>query len=213
MLILAECMNHYGFRPRGIVHAGAHYAQEMDEYLALQPDLIVWIEGDPAHVPDLDRIIASRVNRATRQIVIEALITDHDGGVVDFHRFSNNGASSSIFRGTDLLRQTWPGLDETGETVALRAWRLATVLEARGLVPAQIDVLVFDLQGAELLALNGAGAFLEAASFVEVETSLCEFYTGGVMASELDIFLTGRGFQRITEFQLHGDTVYRRNPI
>jgi hypothetical protein len=189
---------------------GAHHAEEMDDYLAMKPALIVWIEGDPAHIPVIEAAIAARAHLPTRQLVIQALITDRDDADIEFHRFSNQGHSSSIFHGTSLLKDTWPTLSETGETLKLRSWRLESVLAANSISPAQIDVMVCDLQGAELLALTGAGAFLHAAKFLEVEVSTKEFYAGGAQAAELDSFLEGQDFLRLTGTVWHGSAIYRK---
>jgi FkbM family methyltransferase len=212
MPLLRQCLHRFRHRPRGIVHAGAHLAEEMDEYLAMQPGLIVWIEADPDLAARARARIGARANGATRQIVIQALITDRDGDPTPFYRFSNEGASSSVFRQTELLRETWPGLGETGDVLVLPSSRLDTALAAHGVTPDQIDVMVLDVQGAELLALRGAGAFLDAARFIEAEVSRAEFYAGGARARDLLMFLAENGFERMTRVPRHGDTVFRALP-
>lgn len=116
---LTGLLRRLGHRPRGIIHAGAHYGEQMELYLALQPERIVWIEADPDCVATLSRIVTTCAHVPTRQTVITALIAERDGETRPFFRFSNAGESSSLFRATDLLRRTWPGLDETGEVLEL----------------------------------------------------------------------------------------------
>ena len=207
---VAGCMTEWGVRPRGIVHVGAHAAQEMDEYLALQPDLIVWIEADPATFEGLRSIVEAAPVTRVRQIALNALVADRDGVRHDFHRFSNAGASSSVFTATPLLNETWPEVAATGEVVQLESRRLDGLLTGVGLRPEDVDVLVFDIQGAELLALRGAGPFLNAARIVEVEVSQESIYEGAPLAGEVDAFLTTIGFDRATDLPWHGDAVYRR---
>jgi FkbM family methyltransferase len=208
-MVLIDCLRRHGVQPRGIVHAGAHCAEEMDLYLGLGPALVVWIEADPALLPAIEARIAARAGNPTRQIAIQALITDRDGVATDFHRFSNDGASSSVFRDTPLLRETWPGLHRTGEVLSLPSSRLDTALRAHGVTPDHVDTLALDLQGAELLALRGSGAFLDQVEFLEAELSQERFYDGGAQADELAAFLAAHGFERITELHRHGDTVFR----
>ena len=208
---LPETLRRLGYRPRGIVHAGAHFGEQMDIYLSLAPKRVVWIEADPDCVAALRKTVATVGGDAAPQTVIEALIAERDGDRRPFFRFSNAGESSSLFRATDLLRTTWPGLDETGEVLTLTTARLDTALRAHGCVPEAFDILVLDLQGAELLALQGAGEFLDAAEFLEIEVSSAPYYAGGALADEILTFLRERGFEPITPVHDHGDTVFRHS--
>lgn len=70
--------------------------------------------------------------------------------------------------------------------------------------------MVLDLQGGELLALQGAGAFLDAAEFLQVELSRKPCYTGGALAEDVSGFLAAHGFAPLTPIHDHGDTVFRK---
>jgi Methyltransferase FkbM domain len=231
-MIITSQLIALGHRPRGIVHVGAHAGEEMSDYLALRPQLIVWIEADPTTFKLLERGVAvhnrlikrrALLNRfrnffgkltvapeSVRQVCLNALVGESDGTVFPFHRFSNRGDSSSIFAATPLLQKTWPHVVETGEVLSLVSRRLDSLLFAVGVAPGDIDVLVFDIQGAELMALKGAGPFLKAARFVEVEVSQEPIYDGAPLAPNLDSFLNGCGFERLSDLPWHGDAVYRQ---
>jgi hypothetical protein len=73
-----------------------------------------------------------------------------------------------------------------------------------------VDVLIVDIQGAELLALRGAGEFLSHVRYLEVELSKESIYEGAPLAGEVEAFLKAAGFVRETEMPWHGDAVYRR---
>jgi FkbM family methyltransferase len=208
--LLNECLNRFGFEPKGIIHVGAHVGSELSEYIALHPALLVWVEADPKTFELLKENVGAAGISGIRQIVINALITDEDGVECEFYRFSNAGGSSSIFHETPLLRDTWPGLQETGEVLRLPSRRLETVLAEQKISPGQTDVLVLDLQGAELMALKGAGPFLGSAQFLCVEVSEAEFYLGGALADDIEDFLTALGFERITPLMRHADVIFRR---
>jgi FkbM family methyltransferase len=209
-MIIAGLLSQMGYRPRGIVHVGAHYAQEMAEYLRLSPMVIAWIEADAGRCEQIRRIIRLAGDDATRQVVIEGLVADTDGEDLQFWEFTNQGASSSIFPSTQILRDAFPGVQETGEVKTLPTARLDTLLPIHGVSAAMVDVLIFDIQGAELLGLKGAGAFLKQARFVEVELSVQPIYEGAPLAPEVDAYLVEQGFERMTEIPWHGDAVYRR---
>lgn len=72
-------------------------------------------------------------------------------------------------------------------------------------------MMVFDIQGSELLALNGSGEYLEKVKFIEVELSQEAIYAGAPLATDVDSFLQARGFVRQTDMIWHGDAVYSRS--
>lgn len=57
-----------------------------------------------------------------------------------------------------------------------------------------IDILKVDVQGAELLVLQGGSALLAQATFVQLEASIVEFNAGGVCFYELETFLRRHGY-------------------
>jgi FkbM family methyltransferase len=200
--------------PRVIVHVGAHLAQEMGRYLALKPEAIVWIEGDPDIFAQLETVLATAREQhpGVRQLAFNRLVADTDGAQVTFHRFSNAGKSSSIFAATARLQQQWPHVTEVS-TVELRTSRLDTVLSEAGLSPDEVGFLVVDVQGAELLALKGAGRFLDFVEILQVEVSREAIYEGGALLPELEAHLSGLGFTCGRAAPWHGDAVYHRPPV
>jgi FkbM family methyltransferase len=207
--LVSRVISAAGYQPRGIVHVGAHVAEEMELYLELGPALIVWVEADPAQAMRLGSAIRRR-QAPIRQIAVEALIADVDGREFDFHRFSNKGQSSSVFRATSALYDHWPDVRETGEVLRLTSSRLDTALRGASVSPDEIDVLVLDIQGAELMALAGAGDYLGHAEFVETEVSQEEIYQGAPQADAVEAALAEHGFRRLTGLPWHGSVAYRR---
>lgn len=211
-MIIDNYLRSIKYKPNCIIHAGAHYAQEKDAYVSLEPSTIVWIEGDPEIFSKLDKIIDVDSRQGPpRQICRQALLSDVDGKKVNFHRFNNLGASSSIFQATPLLTSNWPGVVETGSVDVLETTRLDSLLSSLEIKPEDVDVMVFDIQGSELLALNGSGEYLEKVKFIEVELSQEAIYAGAPLATDVDSFLQARGFVRQTDMIWHGDAVYSRS--
>jgi FkbM family methyltransferase len=185
----------------------------MPEYLDLKPEIIVWIEADANHLDEIRGAIESHANNITHQTCVQSLISDEDGKKLDFRIYNNEGQSSSIFPVAAAHSEQWPSVEETGEILSLSARRLDTLLPERGVRPEQVDVLIFDIQGSELLAMKGAGAFLEACRYVEVEVSTKPAYEGAPLAHEIDAYLVARGFNRLTPvLTWHSDAVYGREP-
>jgi FkbM family methyltransferase len=198
------------FKPNTIVHVGANVAEEFNRYQALRPRRIVWVEADAEKLEVVRQKARASGRSCTEHICVEALVTDEDGQEMTFNVFSNAGESSSVFKPTQAFRDVWPDVCETGETRRLTSSRLDTVLQKSSIDARDVDILVIDTQGAELLCLKGAGAYLAHTRFVEVEVSQETIYEGGVLFPELDRFLSDAGFARVTRVPWHGDVVYVR---
>jgi FkbM family methyltransferase len=197
-------------RGKTIVHVGAHKGQEAEIYEKWGAARVVWIEADPETAKALRHHLASRVPHQkglfhrfmalprTEHVVIEALIGDEDGKATDFHVFSNDGESSSIFRKAQLDEDRHAAVVETGIVRQLHMRSLDTLLPENGIPLAEVDVLALDVQGAELLCLKGATALLKHIDLLEAEVSQVQWYDGGVLLPELDAWLKTRGLRRHT---------------
>jgi protein O-GlcNAc transferase len=62
-----------------------------------------------------------------------------------------------------------------------------------------IDLIWMDLQGAELLALQSAGPFLDSVRYIYTEVSHRAIYAGQCLFDDVEAFLTSRGFKRCTQ--------------
>jgi len=190
-----------------IVHAGAHFGEEADEYERLGAERVVWVEAAPDTFECLQQNVADRNRRsllqralglpATEHICINALLGDSDGSEMEFVRF-NRGVADSVFHLATEFAKDATHLEETGERISLPMRRLDSALEDVGVPPGEVDCLVMDIQGAELLCLKGALKALQGARFIASEINRTPMYEGGVLLDELDEWLRDRGFVRKT---------------
>lgn len=200
--------------PQGIVHVGAHTGQELEEYRGYAPAIVVWVEADPAVYSTLCQNVEQyRGLTETIYWCLNALVSDTDGGVLDFFLTNGGGQSSSMFEPTDLHKNRFPEARPTGEVLHLKSRSLSALLGDVGLAPSQIDYLVIDTQGAELKCLGGLGRYIENLLYLTVEVSTAEFYKGGAQMHELDNYLEAREFLRVSGRRKHGNALYLRiNP-
>ncbi|NJL30697.1 MAG: hypothetical protein HC898_03170 [Phycisphaerales bacterium] len=89
----------------------------------------------------------------TEHVLIQSLVGEADGGHKEFHLYDNDGASNSVFQLNRELDHRHDHVKEVGQTLQLPVHRLDTLLEQSGVAPDSVDVLVIDIQGAELLCL------------------------------------------------------------
>jgi FkbM family methyltransferase len=200
-------------KPSLIVHVGSHEGQEIKDYLDLQPDKLVFIEADPQTFLNLEKNIYNHRSGTNTQIFwVNALVGSSDGEKFNFYRYSNDGLSSSIYKSTDLLTNTWSviNLRETGEVLSLTSRTLQSVLNSINVEIGHNSLLILDVQGAELKALMGLGIRLNEFEFLEVEVSSNQYYEGAPLFQEIDHYLTAFNFQRLSDVPWHGDVVYRK---
>ncbi|MCY0149681.1 FkbM family methyltransferase [Hoeflea sp. G2-23] len=192
------------------MHVGAHFGEEASRYQDWGAKTVVWFEAAPNIFSALQTHLDSMASRPaslfcrlmrqkpTRHIAVQALVGAEDGGSAEFHLFDNDGASNSMFKIKREGNDRFAKVRETGEVLELPMRTLDAALDDVGVPPETVDVLVLDVQGAELMCLQGAARTLAAADYLESEISRETVYEGGVLLSELEPWLSSRGFKRKT---------------
>ena len=195
--------------PRRLIHIGAHLAEERHKYDLLGYTDVLWVEGAPATAARLRTILAEHATTSpARHRVAEAIVTDTNGSMWQLIEQSNDGASTSLYPLSKLGQERW-GLQSTGATEATPSRTLDSLAEEFGILDA--DVLVADVQGAELLVFKGAERVLRSVRAVVSEISQATLYDGGVLLPELAAFLASRGFQpAMKPPKRHGDMLFLR---
>eukprot|EP00977_Amphora_coffeiformis_P014235 scaffold3941_cov223-Amphora_coffeaeformis.AAC.3 len=125
------------------------------------------------------------------------VLADADDRVVNFYQGKNTG--NSIFReNTKHYQNDIP--------VKRKAVTLDTAVQQSFFgTTHRVDYLKLDVQGSELLVLQGATQLLQTVTFIQFEVSAVEYNSGGAACwSDLDHFLQRHGF-RLYDF---GDKVY-----
>ena len=146
MLISADILrSEFGVNPTGILHVGAHLGEEGKLYLAAGWSCeIIWVEGQKKLADKL------RSRLPARNKVIHAIVWDSHGTKLDFN-VTNNSQSSSLYDfGTHKL--DYPDILVTKIKKVITR-RLDSFIKYSD----KIDLLVLDIQGAELRAIIGLG--------------------------------------------------------
>jgi FkbM family methyltransferase len=195
LLNLDELIKKYDIRITGVIHAGAHLAEEIDDYYRLGAPPVMWI--DP--IKENFEFIKKKIRlghfggRYHNNFVVRGLLYDEEDVELDFHITNYDGMSSSIFEfGTHpqfspdtVFERTEPmkttTLDSLYKTFSTEPW----------------NFLNMDLQGAELKALQGAQEMLPHIDYVYTEVNKDEVYIGCAKIWELDEFLFNFGFARV----------------
>ena len=184
---------------KGVIHIGAHKCEEASFYQDLQIENLLWIDGN-------DELCQMN------PVIINALLADEDDKEVDFIITDNEAMSSSILELKEHLKEHPNCLE--AYRVKKKTTRLDTLMKSYN--ASSFDMLVIDVQGAELLVLKGATETLKHINCIISEVNTKELYTDCVLIEDLDAFLSSHGFIRtFTDMTRHGwgDAVYIRRTV
>lgn len=201
LLDLEHLVTKYDMKVTGVLHAGAHLAEEAPLYARLFPDApVLWVEANPA----VQTKIRQTLNRYPGQVLWQGLLWSQDGVDLPFNVTNYDGMSSSILEfGTHpefspdtvfVDRLTLPTI--TIDTL-LDMHAAAVETAGCGLDPSALNLLNMDLQGVELDCLAGAERTLHQIDYINSEVNTADVYVGCTKLPELDHYLSGYGFERV----------------
>lgn len=209
MLDLQYLCQQHSVKPRGVIHVGAHEGKEIEKYQAMGIEKVLLIEANLLVFERLKENIAG----IPRIQAVNCAISDRNGTVA-LH-ITSLDQSSSILQPKEVTA-IYPNIKETGEVI-VQSKTLDTLLQDLQLSPSDFNLLNIDIQGAELLALQGATNLLAFVDAINTEVNYKELYEGCALIDQIDSFLESHGFQRVsTTTPYHpswGDAFYVRQPV
>lgn len=177
---------------KGIIHVGAHQGQEVERYLALGFTNILLIEANPVWYEYLQ----SKFGHLPQIKIFNYAICDFDGSITLHIHTSRSGSTepASIFamkRFQEIVNTL-----HTPESIETKASTLDTLLEKYQVSMADYNFLNLDIQGAELLALQGS---LKTFAYIDViisEVNVIELYENGATENKITEFLDQQGYEK-----------------
>ena len=183
LISLGSLSRYWKIRPTGVVHVGAHLAEEANGYARYNFGAVLWVEANP----ELAHHLADRIDLPSS--VIQGLVWG-ESGIEKTFNIANNGESSSVFElGTHSA--DYPEVHVVSEIV-LETKTLAELIPEDKVC----DFLNLDIQGSEYEALCGLGERIEKFNFVYAEVSRVPLYVGIKQIGEIDILMANHGFDR-----------------
>jgi FkbM family methyltransferase len=207
-LNIQELCRQYAIAPRGVIHVGAHEGTEITAYQQMGAQKVLFVEANPVVFERLQANLTGMPD----VLSVNCAIGDRNG-TVDLHVTSFDQSSSIL----QLKRhqEIYPQITETHQ-ITVQSKTLDTLLQEQELNPSDFNILNIDIQGAELLALQGATNWLKSVDLINTEVNYEELYEGCALIDQLDEFLEGHGFQRVaTTTPIHpswGDAIYVKKP-
>jgi FkbM family methyltransferase len=202
LLDFAQLVEKYDMHVTGIIQVGAHWGQEYPVYAKLGIEDCVLIEPCKAAY----QVLQATYGKDPRIKLFNCACGAADGHAEMYTSKNNNGQSNSLLKPKKHLDH-YPTIQFTErEEVAVRQ------LDGLPIHPERYNTLVMDVQGAELLVLQGAAQILRHIEYIYTEINSQELYENNVMVEELDDFLAD--FDRVAVYWVRqqgwGDALYIR---
>jgi FkbM family methyltransferase len=175
---------------KGILHLGAHECEERVKYLSkfnyITDDDIVWIDAL------IDKVNSVKQRIPSVQIYNEC-ISNVDNQTVSFN-VTNNYQSSSFLKLKEHLIEH-PDIHQIS-SIEMKTKTLKTFYHENNFKYDQFNFFAFDIQGAELLALTGAGDILQNVDYIYIEVNTKELYENCALLVDIDSYLSKFNFIR-----------------
>lgn len=202
---LRELSRIFNMPEMGVLHVGAHEAEESVYYDALGWHPVIWVEAQPNLVAKLNSRLDLHVNK-----IIQAAVWDTSGVELNFNVSSNSQSSSLLELGTHS--EDYPSIKYVSE-LEVTTKRLDEILSEED----DFRFINLDLQGVEGRAILGLGNLLSKADYLYTEVNKREVYVGCSLISDIDELMKTGGFSRVATrwvpFKGWGDAFYIRNTV
>jgi FkbM family methyltransferase len=183
-----QVIQSHNLNPKNVIHIGAHYGQEAEDYYANGVESSFWIEANPSVM----EILESNLKKYPNAYATCACLSDQIGEV-NFN-IANNEQSSSML---DLAYHKVVHKEvEYSGSIKLTTTTLNALFMDMAIPYDHFDFLNADIQGAELLMLKGATHVLPYLKCLYLEVNKQELYKGCALIGDLDDFLKEYGFER-----------------
>lgn len=189
----------YNLKPTGVFHVGASTGQEARDYYNAGVKNVIWIEA----IPEIFTELQKHIYKYPEMIALNVCVGNEDGKEVVFNVSSHGAQSSSILQlGTH--KEAHPEVTYVSSFNA-KMKRIDTLISEQHINLEQFNFLNMDLQGAELMALQGMGSELHKIDFVYIEVNKAELYIGCPLIADIDAYLDRFDFVRV-ETEWAGNT-------
>lgn len=187
LLNLEHLKNKYNMQVTGILHIGAHYGEEYDEYDRLfgAVPMVMW-EASPANF----NILKSKLSGKSNVTLINKGVGSFECEVPFYIETANTGQSNSVLK-PKVHAEQYPGIifDEISKikVYPLDKWEPGEAY----------NFINIDIQGFELHAFMGAKKALRNVNYIMTEINRAELYENCATVEEIDWYLSRFGFERV----------------
>lgn len=185
---------------KGVIHIGAHLAEEKTWYNQNSIQKVLWIEANENYYNEIKKVVGD-------DDVIVCAISNQSG--TQKFNISNNGQSSSLLE-LDLHKVYHPDVNYINSK-EVKVRRMTDLVSENNIEINNFNFINLDIQGSELDALKSFDDYLENFDYIYSEVNVQHLYKDCALLSEMDEYLSKFHFVRvateITQWQW-GDAFY-----
>lgn len=200
-----------------ILDVGSRDCKQSIEFYNRFPNSRIYaFECNPNTLPICRKNIEKYRDRIT---LIEGAVADYDGEImfypIDQQKTKTswedgNPGASSLFKSNG----SYTAEHYVQNEIKTNCHRLDTVLKQHGV--NSVDIIWMDLQGAELMAFQGLGDFINAVNYIHTEVCHRPIYSGQALFKDIHEYLTSKGMKLKKNLALSGwfeDAIYGNENI
>ena len=166
----SEWVEEFHIPPCRLIHVGAHLVEERYEYQVKGFEPVIWVESSTELVTESKNLLSA----FSKQQIIEGTVSKDSGMEVNFYVAGEEDSSSSILE-PKYIQASHPTV-EISEIQKKTTITLDDLLKNHDLDLDSPTILVLDIQGSELDALQGCPLLLKSVTHIFSEISLRELY-------------------------------------
>jgi FkbM family methyltransferase len=185
ILQLRDLIKKYNMNVSGVIHIGAHYGEEVSNYMNLGIDDIVLFEP----LEENFEILKNNVSELNANITGYCVALGNKNQNVNMFLSSNNLESSSVLKPKVHL-DLHPEVVFSGE-------ELVEMKRLDDFSFKNYNFINLDVQGYEMEVLKGAEKTLENIDYLYCEVNRNEIYEGNAYIEEIDEYLLNYKMRRV----------------
>jgi FkbM family methyltransferase len=202
---LDKIIRDYNLRIKGVLHIGAHYGQEYEDYVRNGVDNMIFFEPVKSNFEELARRLPTPTQTTSHIRILNVALGNETGTKEMFTETTNLGMSCSLLEpGTHL--KTYPHIKFDGREI-VKIDKLDNIPFARD----GYNMINIDVQGYELEVFRGAVGTLPSIDIIYTEVNFEDVYKKCCHVEDLDYFLGPWGFERVltdARYGTWGDALY-----
>lgn len=208
LISLQHILDKYQFNPKGVIHIGAHWAEEHNDYNMAGIKYKAYVEPCKAAFDIMVRNVSNDLNTVCYRYACGSENTEMEINV----SHNNQGQSNSLLRPLLHLQQHPSVVFTDKELVKV------STLDNLPMDRELYDFLVMDCQGFEGEVLKGATETLKGIKMIYTECNRGQTYENNMEIEQMDELLKPFNFTRVeTYWPSHswtwGDCIYKKNDL
>jgi FkbM family methyltransferase len=191
---------------RGVIHIGAHEAEELQGYSNVGISKVLWVEANPLKW----QLLVDKISPFPDMVLgrFAAAAVSNQQAVLNV---ASNGQSSSILQ-FGSHQNSYPNIKFV-DKVVVDLQSVDDWIDQLGAIRKTYNFVNIDIQGYELEALRGMKKQLEFVDYIYTEINTSDVYRECAHVADLDRFLGDFGFRRVATKETNegwGDALYSR---